>query len=264
MDRNVRVFFWLLLPVLWSCENQTNKLPVTNVAEQMATLHQVLNQSEKWVKVHAAEYLLELGDTTSVQKVFEQERQKFETEAQYRIGIWRVLARQAASPQERQLWIARIETAYRDTAGPDRPHAAETLAKLRVNLNQLAPEQVQADLQSRDLFFRSFVVWGTAVNTDLQPLMDLLKNGKEIERLLAAYALGRQPKLNREQWLQLYNIAISEPVDSRAYVDLICSAYLHCPRHCPVRKTTTERIAANLAGAFRQIQPRPCFRSPGR
>src|SRR4051794_7599525 len=61
-------------------------------------LRRALKDEPKFVKVHAAEALLELGIGQDVKSVFESERRRHEAESPYRIGIWRVLARTATTP----------------------------------------------------------------------------------------------------------------------------------------------------------------------
>src|SRR4051812_21748057 len=69
--------------------------------QSVAVLRETLARQSRWVKVHAAEYLLELSYPQEIQAAFAAEREAHETEPQYRIGIWRVLARAATSATER-------------------------------------------------------------------------------------------------------------------------------------------------------------------
>ena len=68
-------------------------------------------------------------------------------EPQYRIGIWRVLARAADSEQEHAKWVGKIRDVFLDATAPDRPHAAETLAKLNYKLldNEIAAAEQAAN-----------------------------------------------------------------------------------------------------------------------
>ncbi|MDD4788871.1 MAG: hypothetical protein PHO07_17000, partial [Pirellulales bacterium] len=96
----------------------------------VSTLRDVLERQERWVKVHAAEFLLGLDYPEGVEREFTEELERHGTEPEYRIGIWRVLAKAAYDPRENRRFIARIRDVFLDSAAPDRLHAAETLAKL--------------------------------------------------------------------------------------------------------------------------------------
>ncbi len=98
--------------------------------QAVAVLHDALNQEPLWVKVHAAEYLLALDYRSEVREIFEQEQVAHSDEPKYRIGIWRVLARESYDVARRDRFISRIRATFLDSSGPDRVHAVETLAKL--------------------------------------------------------------------------------------------------------------------------------------
>ena len=98
--------------------------------EALRVLRETLDRETLWIKVHAAEYLLALDHPEGVKEAFTKELQDHGGEPQYRIGIWRVLARAAYNEKERQEQTKKIRDVFFDTASPDRLHAAETLAKL--------------------------------------------------------------------------------------------------------------------------------------
>ena len=58
----------------------------------LSVIRQVLDREHRFVKVHAAEYLLSLGYAQGVKETFDKQLQTHGGELQYRIGIWRVLA----------------------------------------------------------------------------------------------------------------------------------------------------------------------------
>ena len=82
------------------------------------------------MKVHAAEFLLELDYPAGVEDAFLKELETFGQEPEYRIGIWRVLARASYNPNEKRSWVSRIRDVFLNPEAPDRLHASETLAKL--------------------------------------------------------------------------------------------------------------------------------------
>ena len=104
--------------------------------EAVGLLQRELDEQQRWVKVHAAEYLLALDYTEGIRATFEKELQSHGDEAEYRVGIWRVLARASMRQEDRDKWIFRILKVFLDTAAPDRLHALETLAKLGYKIPQ--------------------------------------------------------------------------------------------------------------------------------
>src|SRR5262249_26880021 len=100
---------------------------VTAVDHERAleTLRTALRTQPKWAKVHAAEFLLGLGFPQGVAKEFEKELGNYGGEPQYRVGIWRVLARSADGSDPRNGFILKILDAASDGEGPDRLHAVE-------------------------------------------------------------------------------------------------------------------------------------------
>ncbi|MDB5386358.1 MAG: Na+/solute symporter, partial [Planctomycetaceae bacterium] len=91
----------------------------------ITVLRETMDRETRWIKVHAAEYLLELSYPLGVKTAFEAELAAYENQPQYRIGIWRVLARSATTAEERQMWVDRIRAVVTDKASKDRVHALE-------------------------------------------------------------------------------------------------------------------------------------------
>jgi len=127
----------LFVVCIWNIDGtaQENAETAPGVTEELReravkTLRDAMDTEPRWVKVHAAEHLLSLGYPQEVASTFMRELEAFENEPEYRIGIWRVLARAAISPEERESWVSKIKSAYLNEEGPDRLHASETLAKL--------------------------------------------------------------------------------------------------------------------------------------
>ena len=97
----------------------------------VAAMREVFDKQERWVKIHAAEYLLGLDYPDGVREAFLKELDARGSEPEYRIGVWRVLARAANNEDEQKKWTAEICQVAIDPKSPDRLHAVETLAKLR-------------------------------------------------------------------------------------------------------------------------------------
>jgi len=80
-----------------------------------------------WVKVHAAEALLNLGDRAVVYPRILDDSDSWE--GSHKIGYWRVLAN-CAEPHERSDSLAKIEETFVDSEYPLRLTALESLCKL--------------------------------------------------------------------------------------------------------------------------------------
>lgn len=227
MSRSIVIL--LLLLITGSCsEDKDRKLLADNAQEFLINS---LDDSQEWVKVHVAEGLLSLGYRDGIEKLFLNELRQYGAQPQYRIGIWRVLAGCAENPEERKQWINEIVRVYSDPFQPDRMHAAESLAKLSVNLNDVAPERVVEDLAGQDTLMRAFVTWGISVSTvpdstGTKMLLGMLDSSDESFKKVGAYALSYLPALPGQYSKIVREKAFGEPNESIAKINLLKAAYL--------------------------------------
>lgn len=201
--------------------------------EAISELRNNLRNEQRWSKVHAAEYLLQLGYPQEVKAIFEKERTKYGKESQYRIGIWRVLA-QASLPGsiEEEKWIQKISSAFTNQEGRDRIHAIEALAKLKVIIPDTDSKLVQAILNGKDDLFRAYTLWGLTINGEkksLEHLIQLLQEPDETTKKIAAYALRFLQNIPAEHWPILTTTALTEPDSSSAKTYLLSAALVNTP-----------------------------------
>lgn len=227
MNRIVAILF--IVFVASSCAVKSDREILAEKAQHF--LVQMLENSNRWEKVHAAEELLSLGYSAGIKEIFTKESEQYADTPQYRIGIWRVLAREAQTDSEQKIWIDKIISIYADTSQPDRLHAAETLAKLNVNLRNINSELVTSDLNSKDTLMQAFVFWGSSVaenpdSIDYRSLMSMIASPDETFRKIGAYALSFCPELPTEYRNILCEKALKEPENSHAKVYLLKAAYL--------------------------------------
>src|SRR5690606_28050909 len=151
----------------------------------------------------------------------------------YRIGIWRVLAQ--SSKENFSLYRNKILEAFKDPLGADRVHAAETLAKLGLPLEELAPEAVTPIIKGEKNSLFVYTLWGMANSRGEEKspniLFDFIKQhkGEKLPLMQAAYALRHYGQLNEKQWEILVKLALDEPKESIARVYLLSSAFVHAP-----------------------------------
>src|SRR5690606_1155170 len=146
-----------------------------------------------WVKVHMAEYKIWSGNAIGVEEAFLVEEKQFGSDSPYRIGIWRVLAQ--SSKENFSLYRNKILEAFKDPLGADRVHAAETLAKLGLPLEELAPEAVTPIIKGEKNSLFVYTLWGMANSRGEEKspniLFDFIKQqkGEKLPLMQSAYAL---------------------------------------------------------------------------
>src|SRR5687767_10664430 len=79
---------------------KTKPLSNTDRSNCLALLRQTMYNQQRWIKVHAAEYLLWLGNSKEVEKVFLKEEKRNGNVSEYRVGIWRVLYQVSPASQK--------------------------------------------------------------------------------------------------------------------------------------------------------------------
>ncbi|MBZ5558999.1 MAG: HEAT repeat domain-containing protein [Acidobacteriia bacterium] len=200
----------------------------------LRVLRDALDKEDRWIKVHAAEALLAVGRPDGVLRAFESELTSKGAEAKYRIGIWRVLA-QSTSEHEREQWVGKILTAFLDTDGPDRLHAAETLAKLGYHARGREADAFEIVARTRRGSLAVDAQWvlvnsgpGNNVNGEMR-LAELLDSDDDGTRDDAAYAIRHLPKLSSAAWEKLAAAAKREPAHSGVRANLMSAAFLHAP-----------------------------------
>ncbi len=201
-------------------------------------LREVLATQSEWVKVHAAEFLLWAGYPDGVTEAYEAEEKEYSDKPQYRIGIWRVLAQAAPSPDVKKIYTDKILSAFLDTAGTDRIHAAETLAKLEISPVNDNEEITREALLSPVLPLALYTQWSVAYTSAdsmasaRSALLRLIK-GDEPQRRTSAFSLRKLGGLTADEWKALATAGLEEPASSTARVYLLSSALVTAPADLP-------------------------------
>lgn len=204
--------------------------------EALGDLQALLYTAEKWVKVHVAEFLLwENYYSNEVRNVFLAEEERFGDTAQYRIGIWRVLAQAASHPDERKKWANKIVAAYGDTHGADRLHAIESLAKLRHPVID-ATWLRQADGQPLDAYFL-YHLWNLAYHMDIEKKMIVERliavleeeNESDHNRVVASYILRAFPDMPSPDWKRIARVSRSIGDNPSVKANLLATLWITQP-----------------------------------
>jgi HEAT repeat protein len=162
------------------------------LARARGELRKALKDEPKFVKVHAAEALLEFGIGEDVRRVFEKEQRLHADESPYHIGVWRVLARTSTSDAERKQHTDKILAAYATNKSPDTENAVETLAKLEYHVPKADRAALEKWTEAIPDSRRSFGRWLLAVSgdaNDVRRLAELLKDDDAMTRGVAAYGM---------------------------------------------------------------------------
>lgn len=222
--------------VVIACATRNKEMEYSEVKGKALTeLREVLNTQQEWVKVHAAEFLLWSGYPEGVSEVFKEEERRHSDQSQYRIGIWRVLAQAADSPDESLPYIGYILEAFFDTTGQDRIHAAETLAKLKISPVHIDEAISQAALQSSVKPLALYTLWSSAYTSadsmaaSREAFLRLLQAEDPLERTIAAYSLRKLAGFTGGEWNVLADAALQEPPSSPAAVYMLSSAFVTMP-----------------------------------
>lgn len=196
----------------------------------LAVLRQVLRDEQRWIKVHAAEYLLWLDYPEAVVETFQEELALHGQEPQYRVGIWRVLAQAERDPRRAAPWVARVRDVFLDPSAPDRLHAVETLAKLGYK----APEDVRGPFleaakapSGAMAVFSRWVLLNSGFPGAENQLAELLDSPDLETRRLVGYVFGRLRTVSPEVSLRLVAAADREATASPAHVMLAAAAAVH-------------------------------------
>ena len=237
--RNKIILFAVLTSTLSfsSCKNRSKAIPDALKEKDLEILETVLNNGQLWEKVHAAEFLIDLGYAGKVSDVFLAELNQNGHLPQYRIGIWRVLYK-CAENEEKQIWQDSIYRAFVLPTSPDRIHAAETLAKLKIPTENKDSEIVESAIVSSDKRLSFFTQWWAIPQLEhgIEKLKEYLSGiirfeEESIIRLMAAYVLGEDRDIcfDTEEWQILKDFAVSEPVGSDVRLYLLAAAFSKAP-----------------------------------
>lgn len=215
----------------------TNSCTMTRPLDEQAfnELLTVLKTQPEFIKVHAAEYLIWLGHTAEARKEFLHENDLHGGQPKYRIGIWRVLAQTESDAEGKMKWSDKVLRAFGDMNGPDRLHASETLAKLKISPLEKYPEAVQQSLADESRNLQVYTLWAISysspdsLNKNRPEFLHMAVSDTSTDvRKISSYIL-RKIGLDSEQWRSFVTAAFSESPTSELYFSLLTTAYITAP-----------------------------------
>ena len=204
-----------------------NATPVVESNRPLAELRRALVQEKQFIKVHAAEALINLGYGPEVLPVFEQELAAHGNEPQYRVGIWRVLAQIAPERQNRDEYLSKLRALSLDKRADEQVVAIESLAKLRYQ----APEKDRPRYLELAGILKgggaAYCRWLLAVSGSpvaIRALAEGLNSNDADERGVTAYALRHLSKQLPSDVAQSLARAAEKASDSRQNVYVVSAA----------------------------------------
>lgn len=220
-----------------------------------AVLAEALVAEKAFVKVHAAEALIALGEKADARRVFRAELPAANTVSPYRIGVWRVLASASETPEERAQWIARTEAVLLDDSASDRLHAIESLGKL--GHAPIGPVRAAAEAMAKgsaaDAVFPHWVLHLAGDKSALPAIVAALDSDDPIARLRAAYVLRWLHVDDPATRAAIARTAEREPSTSKGHAIILGAAVTleADPARTPAWITALEQILANGAPGAR-------------
>lgn len=219
--------------------DQSSRLSDSERLTAVQILRHGLERENRWVKVHAAEYLLKLSYPQGVREEFEKELQVSGNELEYRIGIWRVLALASTTSEERDEFVNKICVVARSESD-DRLHAVEALGKLDKRVDEETAKSIEAWVVNNASQYVAFGRWVLAnsalpafdADDEEQRIVDLLKDEDPVARLRAGFVLGNLLPLSGDAETTLYQSAdqilkrLDQDWEQKSSLEQLADAYV--------------------------------------
>jgi sialidase-1 len=214
-----------------------------------SVLHEIYDQEESWVKIHAAEALIAGGEAIAMRERFLRMVPTADM-LPYRVGVWRVLANTSPTAGERAACVAQVEKIFLNLAAPDRSQAIETLCKLRAQVTGPVLDLVRRTAADDQDTLRPLALWSLATMGEpgaMKSLGSLLLSPDARTRQIAAYALRWVRERDPATMGALAKAAQAESSDSVAYAYLLSAAFAldADPAHRPAWRSALEGILAS-------------------
>ena len=210
--------------------------PAVQKKQALAELKVILEHRQKFIKAHAAEYLIWTGHGDAALKEYLKEERLHGAEPKYRIVIWRVLVQAEKDQARKNKWLNKIYDAYKTMDGPDRTHATETLAKLKQPVAGLFREATEQTLLSDDRNLQTYAIWASSygsvkrMNDNREKLVHMaITDTSTTIRKISSFVLRKEQGLNLQQWDQITTKALGTDKADEMYVTYLTTALVTAP-----------------------------------
>jgi len=178
-----------------------------------------------WIKVHAAEALLDLGERTAVCNEFPTKKESWEGSSQ--LGLWRLNYACSEDQVEKQFWMACIEQYYTNENGPFRLNALESLCKLSFAAGGQTLQMISRDASESSQAIAPFALWALHLGGNRRSaslLGEMISSHDPAIRMLSAFALRWIRSDEQSALKALAERADLESPNSPAYPFILSSA----------------------------------------
>ena len=225
----------------------------------LAELNHTLETQHEFVKVHAAEYLIWLGYPQEARKIFIRENELHGSQPKYRILIWRVLSETETNPKKKKIWYNKVYQAFGDLNGPDRLHAAETLAKLKLSPLEKYPAATKESINDSSRNMQVYTHWalsyspGADTNKYRHDFLQIIESdSNQVARIISAFVIRQMKGLTPDEWTKLAAEALTEPDTSGFKNNLLNTAFVTFPDGMKMT-TDYEKIRLAMTENYKQF-----------
>lgn len=205
---------------------KTSSLGSQDILKECKTILHEKFQSEKgWIKIHAAEALMSLGERAKVHTGIVAITEPWNQST--KIGKWRVLYQCSTDHSEKQSWIGKIEDCYTNVDGSVRLNALESLCKLSFVAVGQTLEMIRSDSTDRTKIEAPFALWALHLAGDHQAVFkiaDTLRSPMPEIRKMSAFCLRWMKCTDPGALNTLSHCADTEPPDSEAWPYILGAA----------------------------------------
>ena len=233
MKKSAKIIVFVLLSIILFGVN-AQKIQADVVDKASEYLLKQTGDSSFWNKIHALEFLCQVGYKSQVQTILKKDFKYVSSIPEKRIGYFRCWANVASDEKEKASYVDKILEIYLNPDSPDKIHAAESLAKLRVSLKEYPAVVIEDDSIGNGLL-QAYLKWGCVYNStssiplDYTLLFSVLDSGKETDRKVMAYGLSYMGVFDTVHWKKIVSLALAEPLSSPCVAFLLHGAVTTCP-----------------------------------
>ena len=198
----------------------------------LGELRALLRSDERFVRVHAAESLVEFGEPEDAYKTFLKEWKLHRDTPAYRVVVMRVLNRASRNNEERVQWMQRIRDVFLDESQPDRLHASECLAKLHYPVDDSevsAFERAALSDQPGIAVYANWILAAAGRGSRDGALFAYLRHSDPVGRYTAAYAFRHRAHVPPEIYKQLLKSAREEIAGTLPRAYTLSASYVLAP-----------------------------------
>lgn len=157
-----------------------------------AVLIRAVTEEKMFVQVHAADALVDVGESEAVRKIYEPKRPVTLTSAAP-VGELRALVGSARTAKERADYIAQVEQIFLKATGLTQIQAIETISKLGHPIKGEVLEAARKLANTADDSVKPFVLWALHIAGDKNAMartVALMDSKDEVARSRAVYVVG--------------------------------------------------------------------------